>query len=372
MKLLSVRAALALGIGAGSGVLGVVAACSSGSSGSAGNDNSAHQIANGSSGSTGSSGSNESDGGLNNSDKYADATVVMYDGPPPNVDGGQLLCATPDGLPIKFNPMYSGFDGVHSYQIPTFVMGADPATVTWGSSDPSMVNFQPYVTGIMITTRKAGDVTIVATVGATCGSALLHITQYTVDEWNLGNARYNNGNPLNLSIDAAALKNCDASLGFDADLSGWDGNISGFDASGFDASGFDAAAELGIQQCIGNPFDTPPAACTNCHGDMSNGKLFGMTLFSDVSHTPEQTGGFSDQDLTNVFAHGTVPPGGYFDPSIVPYANWHLFHTWSDINTAEEQAGMTAYLRSLTPKEQLGCLELFSQSGPGCSDAGRD
>ncbi len=31
---------------------------------------------------------------------------------------------------------------------------------------------------------------------------------------------------------------------------------------------------------------------------------------------------------------------------------------------------MTAYLRSLTPKEQLGCEDLFKASGPGC-DAGK-
>ena len=86
----------------------------------------------------------------------------------------QLSCSTPDGLPIKFNPIYSGFDGVHTYQVPVFVVGVDPSTVTWGSSDPTMVSFQPYVRGIMITTKKAGNVTIVARVGSQCGSAPLH------------------------------------------------------------------------------------------------------------------------------------------------------------------------------------------------------
>ncbi len=326
----------------------------------------------------GPSDAGESDGALNNPERYADATVAMYDGPPPNVDGGHLLCATPNGLPIQFNPMYSGFDGTHMYQIPTFVSGVDPGSVTWGSSDPSMVAFQPYVTGIMITTEKAGDVTIVATAvndaGATvCGTAPLHITQYTVDEWNLGNARYNNHNPLNFDFDAAlsAFKNCDASLPFDA--SGFDGNTAGFDGnvSGFDASDFDGNVTA-IAACLGNPFDKPPAACTNCHGAVGNGKIFGMSLFTDVSHTPEQTGGFSDQDLIDVFVDGVVPSGGYFDTTIVSYEEWHDFHRWADINTTEAQNGMLAYLRSLTPKEQVGCNDLFKKTGPGCAgDAGK-
>jgi hypothetical protein len=106
----------------------------------------------------------------------------------------------------------------------------------------------------------------------------------------------------------------------------------------------------------------PPPACTNCHGPVGNGQLFGRTLFTDVSHTPEQTGGFSDTELVNVFVHGTVPEGGYFDNSIVCYRDWHQIHTWWDINTTAEQTGVVAYLRSLTPKEQYGCLELFNMN----------
>ena len=103
--------------------------------------------------------------------------------------------------------------------------------------------------------------------------------------------------------------------------------------------------------------ETP--ACTNCHGATSSGKLFGMTLFSDIGHTPEQTGGFSEDDLTNAFYNATIPDGGTFDQHIVPYCVWHQIHLWRDIDTPEKQAGMRAYLRSLTPQEQAGCFELF-------------
>jgi hypothetical protein len=320
-----------------------------GSSGSSG--------ASGSGGSTSSGGSSSGASGGGPGD--TDATLVSYDGPPPNVDGGHLLCATPNGLPIQFNPMYSGFDGVHTYQVPAFVGGVDPASLTWGSSDPTMVSFQPYLTGIMITTLKAGDVTIVARTSSACGTAPLHITQFTADDWNAGNARYNNNGALNICLDGGFFDG-----GFP---DGFDGNISGYDASGYLGDGGNCAP---IPQGITNPFEcSPPPACTNCHGAVGNGKLFGMALFSDVSHTPEQTGGFSDDDLVNVFVYGTVPPGGYFNSDIVCYKDWHQVHTWWDINTPAEQKGMVSYLRSLPPKEQLGCLDLFN-SGAHCADGG--
>jgi hypothetical protein len=286
-----------------------------------------------------------------------DSGLITYDGPPPNVDGGMLTCATPDGLTIKFNPIYSGFDGTHTYQVPVFVEGVDPGQVTWGSSDPTMVHFDPYVRGIMITTRKAGDVTIIATSGGKCGSAPLHIAQYTVDEWNLGNARYNNSTPL--------MINPEAGISADANFNIPDGYT-------FDASAFDAAvickyiAEAGSLDIFGN--ETP--ACTNCHGMGASGQLFGMTLFNDVAHTPEQTGGYSEDQLTNVFYNGVIPEGGTFDPSIVPYCVWQTDHKWRDIDTPDKQTGMRAYLRSLTPMEQTGCFELFKANACAAADGG--
>jgi hypothetical protein len=360
MKERAFRALVGLTLATGTGILGVMAACSSSSGTPAASDN----TDNGGSGSAASSGSTGTSGPDATVDTDAatgpsspqgaenDATLVTYDGPPPNVDGGQIVCATPDAIPIKYNPMYSGFDGTHMYQIPAFASGVDPGSVTWGSSDPTMVDFQPYVTGIMITTKKAGDVTIVARSGTMCGSAVLHIAQYTVDEWNIGNARYNNSMPLMLNPEAGT---------FDA---------SGFDASGFDASDVDAAAicKMLTGMNYASPFGNTTPACTNCHGAESNGKLFGMSIFKDIAHTPEQTGGFSEDDLTNVFVNGVIPDGGTFDPSIVPYCIWNFAHKWTDIDTPEKQAGMRAYLRSLTPQEQTGCFELFSTKK--CADGG--
>jgi len=269
--------------------------------------------------------------------------LVMYDGTPSQVvtEAG-VGCTTPNGLAIRYSPMFSGYDGVHTYQVPTFVQGMDPSMLTCGSTDPSMVDIQPYAgrPGMMLTTKRAGDVTIIAFVNgtSTCGTAPLHIEAYTPAEWDLGNGRYNNGNPLTVTVSTG-----------------------------------DAAVSAGDAACAqGNPFESPPAACTNCHGTMSNGMLVGSSIFSDGHYTPEQTGGFSEADLTNVFVNGMVPPGGYFDTGIIDYCTWHALHTWSDIDTPEKQKGMAAYLRSLTPMEQVGCFELFTAGSPMCSGGGPD
>src|SRR5258708_26594499 len=127
--------------------------------------------------------------------------------------------------------MFSGYDGVHPYKVPTFGPGVDPSKLTWGSTDPSMVDIQPYAgrPGVMLTTKKAGDVTIVASVTGTsmCGTAPLHIEAYTQADWDLGNGRYNNGNPLNLG---------NLSKFVDADIpDGWDGAIPDGCVVGYDA-----------------------------------------------------------------------------------------------------------------------------------------
>jgi hypothetical protein len=345
-----VRTFVALMIATFGGSLAAISACGNGSSAPAGLNNGTGSgstgsgASNGSSGSSssGSGGSGQAGSGSGGSGGDMDSGLVTYDGPPPNVDGGKLTCATPDGLSIKFKPMYSGFDGTHSYELPTFVVGVDPGTVTWGSSDPTMVAFQPYVLGIMITTRKAGDVDVIAQAGGKCGSAPLHITQYTVDQWNIGNTRYNNGNPLVFTLADGAIV---------------DVNIPDVHFEG-------GLPDVDLPDTFVNPFENPAAACTNCHGDTGNGKVF-----QDISHTPEQTGGFSEDELTNCFLHGTVPDGGYYDPSIFAYKYWHQLHTWWDIDTPEKAVGMNAYLRSLTPKQQTGCFELFN-SHP--CDAGTD
>lgn len=226
--------------------------------------------------------------------------------------GATVGCAQ-SALKILFNPMYSAYDGVHTFQLPAIVDGIDSANtqLTWSASDPSMVAMQPDARtgGVMMTMQKAGQVTIYAHAGNLCGAAPLTITAATPEEWMQGSKRYNEGTVL---------------------------------TPGAGADGGAAAAQQ--------------AACTNCHGPNANG------LFKDVAHTPEQTGGFSDQELTDIFVRGTIPAGGYFDPNIVPYALWQSFHQW---DVGEAAKGVVVYLRSLTPTAQKGSFNLAALRDAG-------
>jgi hypothetical protein len=90
-----------------------------------------------------------------------------------------------------------------------------------------------------------------------------------------------------------------------------------------------------------------------------------MGPYKTVQHTPEQTGGFSDADLIGIFQNGTVPMGGYFDATIVPYAQWQGFHKWDVGDTPQN---MVVYLRSLTPAAQTGAANFgggFMRGGGG-------
>lgn len=228
---------------------------------------------------------------------------------------GATVGCTESALAILFNPMYSAFDGVHTFQLPAIVNGIDTAKVpvTWSASDPSLVAFQPDPTtgGVMMTMQKAGQLTIYAHAGNLCGAAPLTITTATPDDWMIGSKRYNEGTVITLG---------------------------------------GSQTDGGAQQ----------AACTNCHGATASGP------FTAVAHTPEQTGGFSDQELTDIFVRGTVPPGGYFDANIVPYPLWQGFHQW-DVGDAAK--GLVVYLRSLTPTAQKGSFNLGALRDAGARDA---
>src|SRR2546428_333227 len=81
-----------------------------------------------------------------------------------------------DGLAIEFPTMYSAFDGQHEFKLPAMVEGVKK--VKWSASDPAMVDLEPQADGatVMITTRKAGTVTIKAESGSLTGTAQLTIT----------------------------------------------------------------------------------------------------------------------------------------------------------------------------------------------------
>jgi hypothetical protein len=277
------------------------------------------------------------------------------------------------------------------FQIPAITTDGNEAT--WSASDPSQVNLaqQSFTVGgasspgVMITVNgtgsSSGQVTIYATESdGSCGAAVLTITTNTDGDYTIGQTRYNNGNNLHLPDGGRGGRP--------------DGGFGGFDGS-FPEGGFphgDGGGGGG-----GNPFAPDSGsyfetdggtACTTCHGPTAT-----EFIFKDVEHTPEQTGGFSDQDLQNIILNGEVPDGGYFDPAVLDgfvqqscddagttvgpnmspcaqkaYQRWQSFHQWQDI-TQDEIPGVICYLRSLAPQDQSGSSSSFGGRG-GRPDGG--
>lgn len=240
--------------------------------------------------------------------------------PPP---AGTATSCAENVLEVAFSPMYSAYDGVHTFQIPAIVDGIAPAAIKWSASDPSMVDLQsdPSTGGVLITTRKAGTVDIIASAGSLCGLSKLTIAQADPAAWELGSERYTKGTTLGR---------------------GPGGGLGG------PQGGADAGRE--------------DAACTNCHGPTANGP------FRTVAHTPTQIGGFTDAELIDIFTKGVVPMGGYFDETIVPYQQWQSFHKWE--MTAEAQKGMVVYLRSITPAAQTGARNFGGRGDGGMGPRG--
>jgi hypothetical protein len=260
-------------------------------------------------------------------------------------------CANPT-IPIAFQPMYSAYipgDTLRIFALPAVTSDGCPAT--WSVSDPSQAILHVgsfaidgvATPGVMITTKgtggskgpeSSGQVTVFATeTGGACGSSVLTITENTENDWTIGSTRYDLGVSLHLATGAEP--------------------DSGYPAS--DGGSF-----------VGSDAGTP---CRNCHSQQVK-----TGQYTDVAHTPEQAGGFSDSEMAGIILNGVVPDGGYFDPSVInpdctsagttlspsmsacglaAYSAFQGFHQWKDIG-ADQVAGMICYLRSLTPEGQTG------------------
>lgn len=216
------------------------------------------------------------------------------------------------GLTIAFSPMYSAYESSHTYQVPAIVLGVNSSKVTWTASDTSVASIadDPVAGGIMITVHKAGTATITAHAGSLCGSSLLTVTSAAANDWETGNTVYNNGVRVDLP-----------------------------DAGSLAPDGGDIVA-----------------ACTECHGETATG------FFKDVAHTPEQTGGYSDNDFDGIIRKGLIPDGGYYDNSIVSQQVFGFFHKFA--MTDPELKGLIVYLRSLTPTPQTGKTDFGGRRPP--------
>jgi hypothetical protein len=218
-------------------------------------------------------------------------------------------------LTLLFNPAYSAYDGVHTFKLPAIVQGVQD--VEWSARPADSVDLTPDSStgGVMITTRAAGDVQIIARAGALSGSLMLHITDATPEEWEIGEQRYNNEIAFPDPPDGGIMI---PDGGFTAD--------GGFTGGG----GFNIPDNL---------------SCRNCHGSTAEAL--------DVEHTPQQTGGYSDDELIAIFTMGTKPERAKFHTPF-PESIYMRYHTWEA--TEDEKKGIVIYLRSLEPKTQ-GALD---------------
>lgn len=206
-------------------------------------------------------------------------------------------------LTIQFPQMYSAYDGVHQFKIPAIVQQKVKG-VTWAVEPSGAADLTRDATteSVMITTRMAGDFKITATAGSLKGSADLHVTAATPEQWAQGEKRYLNDIKIMLPMPGQGMP------------------------------------------MMGPPsLDFPDnAACNNCHGAGAQ-RLH-------IEHTPQQIGGWTDEQLATIFTTGTKPMGSSFK-SIIPPFFYKMFHTWGTASPEESQA-LVVYLRSLEPRSQ--------------------
>jgi hypothetical protein len=264
-------------------------------------------------------------------------------------------------LRVIFSPMFSAYDGVHEYKLPVTIdqaaidaNGIDPVnpdSVKW-TVDPKMASTEPYPElpgGLLLTTKDSGMTTVSVSAMTQSGkkvkgTSVLQITKASDAEWQMGAARYDNMVAINFGM-----------LGMQGAAAG---------------AGGGTAAMGGVPNFAALiPKD---ASCGNCHNNTS-----GLT----VEHTPQQTAGYSDDDLIKIFTTGAKPMGVGFNspllkmvPAQFAMPLYTMLHTW-DI-APEVQRGIVFKLRSITPKAQsdidLNRLRtmVMAQAGSGGGVAG--
>lgn len=260
-------------------------------------------------------------------------------------------------LKLHYPIVYSAFDGVHKFQVPLQVEQATVELSGWSAIPSDAVQFDsdPDNKGVMVTVLKyVPEVTIAArTNGSTPlgGTAILHITQATPADWNLGEQRYTTGADFQLIKEESLppeLKGMDVTKLTVEKLLEILGPVK------FAA----LVAELPARIQNAEP---PPSnlKCTNCHS-------LGAKYF-EVQHTPTQLAQVSDEALVKIFTEGMKPPGLPY--RVLPADLQSIYpemHRW--MATPEETKGLIVYLRALTPKGQGDILNPDGSYSPPMPD----
>jgi hypothetical protein len=221
----------------------------------------------------------------------------------PSTGGSAGATDMGEPLDVYFKTLNSAYiaGSDRKFQVPAVVNGV--RADKWECSDPSAVDIDVdgVPNGVMLTMKKAGDFKITATAGKRKGVVDLHVTAATEQDWMTGSDRYNNQIMLNF-------------MG---------GMING----------------IMVQNNV---------SCKNCHGSGA--------MYLAVEHTPQQTGGYTDDEIKNIFENGMKPAGAKWGslPGIMNY--YPLFHKWAASD--DQYQGLVVYLRSLEPKSQ-GMLDFM-------------
>jgi hypothetical protein len=223
-------------------------------------------------------------------------------------------------LDVIYDTSYTAFDGVHDFKVPFHVMDTTVALADWFSIPAGAVSFDedPDLAdmggGVIATiVEYHPEITIGVQSGMLGGTAPLFVTEATSAEWEMGEARYDNG------------------VDFE----------------------FPELTPEEFALLLLDPTWSPPpppenCSCISCHS--TGAKYF------EIQHTPTQAARFSDMDLITILTMGIKPEGIGF--RVLPdmlgdktnteiYAD---YHTWEA--TDEEIKGLVVYLRSLAPTGQ--------------------
>ncbi len=215
------------------------------------------------------------------------------------------------GLELVYPTSYSGFDGVHTFKLPIRARCTPLPVSAWHAIPAEAVTFDAdpdNANGVMITiVQPTAEIMIAAVSDTKGGTAPLHVTIGTPDQWSLGDTRYHTGSDWTLNLLA--------------------------------------------------PMAPPPdTKCTVCHGSNSSSTF-------NVQHTPTQCARISDDGLTQIMTTGTKPADVPFRvlPDTITFGTtmytnaqlYMMFHLWKA--TPDQLKGMILYLRSLTPTGQ-GCV----------------
>jgi hypothetical protein len=269
-------------------------------------------------------------------------------------------------LEIQFNPMYSAFDGKHTFRLPVLVTGAKgKLTVTTSPAD--FVSYEPSPDGVMLTMRKAGDTTVTITdAEGNTGSAPLKVTENDPGDVDLGAERYANGVVPFVPREGGSLF---PEGGFTFPEGGFDAGITILPdgAIQFPEGGFNIPEGGGRL-----PMRDPESACTFCHKPAGAPSAGGGPLDRiDVEHTPQQTGGYSDEEIIAIFTEAKKPEGSKWNvlPAAFAPIIYPTFHKWNVEENVKK--GIVAYLRQLEPASQ-GEIDFsgFGRGGLGGGAAG--